>query len=572
MNESLNAMSTVHQSAKKSPTSAIFLPWFLPVLLFLGTFALGVVAIWPGIGAGVLWQDDGNYLAGGKTEVHTDPSPLGLRSPILSQFLSFGVPTMRLLFIGIHSVTVAVLYLFARPFLGTIIAIIPSVMLAAFPFDPRVGLFVIGSEGPPTAFWMVATALVFLLFLKAHEQSSRLMFALWIGLFALLSVDNAFYSPLLAFLPLIWTALATVLKAVPWRQGLPGILATAPAFLYAGAKRLIDPNHYFTIGWTETSVAGVVGNLPRVAELFVDSTELPYLFLAIILSALLAATYEKSRIKNPSKVRGGSILRYGLPSSPPLSQPSMVVLLLATLSLLGSAVLPVAVVSVSYGGRYSWSIGVALLLLGIVLVSMLRRFTFALRTIAVLSIGFILIGTGQRIDGQRQEVASNAVAIKNIETVLKEESASWPLGSQIVLVTDGLACCGRFNHWSTGNINHLTDRVDLTALIGGRKSLSATPLVSEWKHAGWWRQLDNGAMSRIGMKGLVVGEGPLFLYDLDGEHISEALEVKFKGESCSISVLPGTPIGPATAGQESGSQEAFIWKVDSCMADDSSSR
>lgn len=573
MEKDLTSISTTPHPSKKYSILRTPFPWFYyPTVLLLGTFALGVVAIWPGIGVGVLWADDGNFLAGGRREVNISSAPLGLRDPVLSQFLALGVPTMRLLFIGIHSVAVAALYLFALPFVGRMLATIPAMMLAAFPFDSKMGLFVIGSDGPATAFWMIVIALSFVLFLRANEQASQLVFALWTGLLALFAVDNAGYSPLLGFLPLFWMVLAGGLKAVPWRPALTGMLATGPAFLYAGVQRLFSPNHYFGIGWTETSVSGVIGNIPRVAKIFVETNDLPYLLLAIVLSALLAATFERARAGNPPKVSGAAMKGVIPPAFPPLSHPSMVVLLLAAISLVASAVLPVLVVSVSYGGRYSWSIGVAVLILGLILVSMLRRFTFARRTIAILSIFFILIGTVQKIDTQRQEVARNAVAIQSIETFLKAESASWPLGSQIVLVTDGLACCGKYNHWSTGNINSLTGREDLTALIGEKKNLSGNPLVSEWNHGGWWRQLENGAMSRIRMKGLVIDAGPLFLYVLDGKNMSEALEVKFEGESCALSVPPGASIGSATADQKSLSRGAFIWKVDSCLAEDSSSR
>lgn len=544
---------------------------FYTIGLFIVTVLVGLFAVGDGLTTPVLWADDGNYLAPSVSPT-TPSGGLSPRDSVLRILLEFGgMSILRIHFLALHGLSVVLLFWVARPILGPRLAVLPALMFGVFWFDPRIGIFVTGSEGPPSAIWLVGLFGLFLLFIYRHDRRTRVTSAALLGIVAILSVDSASYAPLLGFMPFFWTGLATISSAVPVRGGLFGILATAPAFFYALSQRLSNPNHYFSLGWTESSVVGVVQNVPRFLELFVKPSQWPYVAIAVLLAVLLVAQGHKVLpMQELYRFFAGSHrLRETLGGKH--EKKSALVIFAAALMLAGSTVLPILVVSQTYGGRYSWAAGASLIILMLTLIPLVARRLFALQVVAVLSTMFIAFGFFERLEVQSKEVADRSAGAARLQALVNNQQSLWPRGSQIVILTDDLACCGLFNHWSTGNLRSISGREDITGLIGRDSQLNPAPLVTEWRFGGWWHETESGRLARSRMKGLEVNAGPLFLYDLDREEFERPLPVHFTNGSCGLPVEPGESI-MLDWKDEDEPERAFVWGVEDCGADDFSER
>jgi hypothetical protein len=545
---------------------------FYAIGLFIVTVLVGLIAVGDGLTSPVLWADDGNWLA---PPVIPDTASGGLspRDFVLRTLLEFGgISLLRIHFLALHGLSVVLLFWVSRPILGSRLAVLPALMFGVFWFDPRLGIFVIGSEGPPSAIWVVGLFGLFLLFMYRHDRRTRVTASVLLGVVAILAVDNAFYAPLLGFMPFFWTGLATISSAVPVRGGLFGIVATAPAFAYALSQRLSSPNHYFSLGWTESSVVGVVQNFPRFLELFVKPSQLPFIAIAVLLAALIVAQGHKfvQMQKLYLFLAGSQRLRETVGGKS--EKKSALVILAAAIILMGSTVLPILVVSnTPYDGRYSWAAGASVIILTLTIVPLVARRLFALRVVALLAATFIIFGFFERLEVQNKEVAEHSAGAPRLEALVNNQQSLWPRGSQIVILTDNLACCGRFNHWSSGNLRSISGREDITGLIGRVSQLNPAPLVTEWRHDGWWHETEPGRLGRSLMKGLEVNAGPLFLYDLDREEFQRPLPVHFTNGSCEISVEPGESI-MLDRTEEDERESAFVWGVEDCGSDDFSER
>lgn len=537
----------------------------IPVALFLVDVAFGLWVVQPGLASKSLWRDDGNHLSGLWPLPDSYFAGLSLRGPIFRLFENLDILFLRLWFISIHAAVVVALYVLFARLLSKKTAVLVALIFSTLWFDPMFGLFVIGSEGPATSLWMVALVLLFDRFMTAHGRESRINSALLLGVTAFVSVFNAFYAPLLGAMPFIWIGFAAVFRVIDRTFFLWGLLAGLPALIATAIYRITNPNHYFGLGWTETSVSGAWGNLSRLRAMFFSSETFPWeiILALIVLSVLLAAADYFFGGGRTNRQEFGTL---GLDARRSL------VLVLVALSLAVTVIAPVLMVSVPYAGRYSWAIATASLMLVGFILFFFKGFRFANAGVFSVLICLVVFGGFTRFETQRATIEANLVAEEKLKILVQHEAGGWPIGSQIVVITDKFSCCGRFNHWSTGNLASLSGRDDLKALIGPREELSRLPFVTLWLREGWWVATHSGKLKREPMKGLEVGGGGIFVYDLDQPDFMRPMSVNFLGPQCELFLSPGSSVLGAHRSRSISDLPDLVWTVDSCLAADNSAR
>jgi hypothetical protein len=459
------------------------------------------------------------------------------------------------------SATCAILVvLLRRAGLKEVVAVPTALLLVIYPIDASLGIFVIGSYAFYSAPFVLLGILTFWDGWINKRTCTVVSLVASLSLFSLAGTFNPSCT-LLIFIPMVWVAFQWLSRSIPFRQ-VSMAAAVFAGFVFMGIRLGYTDYHYTKlVGWVEYTPSRIWENLWKAIDIILLPYTWPgslsrWLLLIsafLLIGALIASlpTFIEHRQQGEatdllSKPRTGS---------------------LCALLIMGAGLTfgPGAIV-VNFIPRY---VTLPFLLVAtaasIGCVQLLRSANKRIHTVVAVALFVGVVGSVFQSHSIRWSgLGPRMDTHDTIVDLVERDLTSWAPGAQVVLVLPKgtlWPTTSGFNHWSSGYLQLLTNREDVTGLVGRIDMLNTQPFVESWQPNGWWSVVD-GKSSRARMKGLTLDQ-PNYFYFYDNEvGWSQPLVVGFTSKENNLVVVSGTSVLDSGFVEREQQCEFFAWEID----------